>query len=218
MRSAFSLALASLFAFLSTTTSQAEPAKIQKPSIAQRDVTPATYALQTASVGASCFPERLRGVLAYIAMRTKHSPLVTSGYRPHASRRGSLHRSCMAADIRMPGVSYHAILAAAADAPGIGGIGTYCNGIVHVDIGPKRRWNFCTSRRHPSPLIASADADGGADAGGLRFKLRRIMPKSAPPITKAAVKYTAMEMSMSKPKVETLVSNDTPEASHGSHR
>lgn len=213
MRSALSLALASLFAFLSAAVSQAEPERSQDTSTPKRDATPATYALQTPSVGASCFPQRLRDVLSFIAARTGRSPIVTSGYRPHASRQGSMHRSCMAADIRVPGVSYRAILAAAADAPGVGGIGTYCNGIVHVDVGSKRRWNFCT-RRHPSPLIASAEAD----ADGLRFKLRRIMPKSAPPITKAAVKYTAMEMSMSKPKVETLVNNDTPEESQGSHR
>ena len=35
------------------------------------------------------------------------------------------------------------IVAAARTAPGIGGIGRYCNGIVHVDIGPKRTWTYC---------------------------------------------------------------------------
>lgn len=54
-----------------------------------------------------------------------------------------MHHGCMAADIRVPGASYRSIIAAARSAPGLGGLGTYCNGIVHVDIGPKRRWNYC---------------------------------------------------------------------------
>jgi uncharacterized protein YcbK (DUF882 family) len=49
----------------------------------------------------------------------------------------------MAADIRVPGVSVNRIVAAARTAPHIGGIGTYCNGLVHVDVGPKRRWRHC---------------------------------------------------------------------------
>jgi uncharacterized protein YcbK (DUF882 family) len=43
----------------------------------------------------------------------------------------------------VPGVSESTIIAAAKTAPGIGGIGRYCNGIVHVDIGPRRQWTYC---------------------------------------------------------------------------
>lgn len=100
------------------------------------------YSLQRVSVKASCFPDRLNLVLAHIARRTGARPIVTSGHR-HGGRRGSQHRTCMAADIRVPGVSVSRIVAAARTAPGIGGIGTYCNGIVHVDVGPKRRWRHC---------------------------------------------------------------------------
>lgn len=100
------------------------------------------YTLQRVSVRANCFPRRLNLVLAHIAHKTGGRPIVTSGHR-HGGRRGSQHRHCMAADIRVPGVSVSRIVAAARTAPGIGGIGTYCNGIVHVDVGPKRRWRHC---------------------------------------------------------------------------
>lgn len=100
------------------------------------------YALQTVSVRAGCFPPRLRGILAYIAARTGRRPMVTSGLRGNG-RSHSQHRHCAAADIRIPGVPDRTIVAIAADAPGIGGIGRYCNGIVHVDTGPKRRWTYC---------------------------------------------------------------------------
>ena len=100
------------------------------------------YTLQRVSVKAGCFPHRLNLVLSHIARKTGRRPVVTSGHR-HGGRRGSQHRTCMAADIRVPGVSVSRIVAAARTAPGIGGIGTYCNGIVHVDVGPKRRWRHC---------------------------------------------------------------------------
>lgn len=100
------------------------------------------YTLQRVSVKAACFPNRLNLVLSHIARKTGGRPIVTSGHRG-GGRRGSQHRSCLAADIRVPGVSVSRIVAAARTAPGIGGIGTYCNGIVHVDVGPKRRWRYC---------------------------------------------------------------------------
>ena len=100
------------------------------------------YALQRVSVKAGCFPDQLNGVLLHIARKTGGRPIVTSGHR-HGGRRGSLHRKCEAADIRVPGVSVSRIIAAASTAPGIGGIGTYCNGIVHVDVGQRRRWRYC---------------------------------------------------------------------------
>lgn len=100
------------------------------------------YTLQRVSVKAGCFPDRLNLVLSHIARKTGGRPIVTSGHR-HGGRRGSYHRKCEAADIRVPGVSVSRIVAAARSAPHIGGIGTYCNGLVHVDVGPKRRWRYC---------------------------------------------------------------------------
>lgn len=100
------------------------------------------YTVQTPRVRHRCFPGKLRGILSHIARQVGRRPLVTSGHRS-GGRRGSLHRKCLAADIRVPGVSVSRIVAAARSAPAIGGIGTYCNGIVHVDVGAKRRWNYC---------------------------------------------------------------------------
>lgn len=100
------------------------------------------YTVQTTRVRHRCFPGRLRAVLSHIARQVGRRPLVTSGHRS-GGRRGSYHRKCLAADIRVPGVSVKRIVAAARSAPAIGGIGTYCNGIVHVDVGPKRRWHHC---------------------------------------------------------------------------
>ena len=105
----------------------------------------AYYTVQRVSVRTSCFPEKLGAILAHIAKKTGSKPVVTSGHRPRSG--GSQHSNCYAADIRVPGVSEKAILAAAANAPGIGGIGRYCNGIVHVDIGPKRTWAHCGKGR-----------------------------------------------------------------------
>lgn len=103
------------------------------------------YSIQTPRVRHRCFPGKLRAVLSHIARRVGRRPLVTSGHRSNG-RRGSYHRKCLAADIRIPGVSVKRILAAARSAPAIGGVGTYCNGIVHVDVGPKRRWHHCGGR------------------------------------------------------------------------
>ena len=100
------------------------------------------YTVQTTRVRHRCFPGKLRAVLSHIARQVGRRPLVTSGHRSNG-RRGSYHRKCLAADIRIPGVSVNRIVAAARSAPAIGGIGTYCNGIVHVDVGPSRRWNYC---------------------------------------------------------------------------
>ena len=51
----------------------------------------------------SCFPQRLRQALNTIAEHYGREVEVTSGLRHHG-RRGSYHRRCMAADIRVAGV------------------------------------------------------------------------------------------------------------------
>ncbi len=111
-------------------------------SKADKGVVAKIYTIQTPRVRHRCFPGKLRGVLSHIARVVGRRPLVTSGHRSNG-RRGSYHRKCLAADIRVPGISVKRIIAAAKSAPAIGGIGTYCNGIVHVDVGPKRRWHHC---------------------------------------------------------------------------
>jgi hypothetical protein len=148
MRILISLALACLLAVSNFAIAGAKDERPRKVKLPMHSRTIA-YAVQTVSVRTGCFSSRLEGILAHIAMKTGRRPLVTSGHRPRAHRPGSMHRFCQAADIRVPGVSESRILAAARTAPGIGGIGRYCNGIVHVDTGPRRQWAHCgKSKRH----------------------------------------------------------------------
>mgnify|MGYP001476106969 CR=1 FL=1 len=100
------------------------------------------YSAQTSAVKDNCLPARLLHVLGHIRSKTGVKPILTSGKRSHG-RRGSMHRHCKAADIRVPGVKDSVVIAAARTAPGIGGIGRYCNGIIHVDVGPRREWTKC---------------------------------------------------------------------------
>ncbi|EJZ22228.1 DUF882 domain-containing protein [Rhizobium sp. Pop5] len=142
MQNASLIAMAGLFALQSATGAAGQDTKRQAIHLPEHEARLA-YAVQTVSVRAGCFPTRLRAILSHIAAETGRRPIVTSGHRPHPSRHGSLHGKCLAADIRMPGLSERTIIAAAKSAPGIGGIGSYCNGIVHVDVGPQRRWVDC---------------------------------------------------------------------------
>lgn len=143
MRNAYSIAIAGVFVLCSCLTDSTFAGSRKKLfGSAQKARVTLAYAAQTPRVNSKCFPGRLRTVLAHIARRTGKRLVVTSGHR-QSGRRGSYHRKCMAADIRVPGVSVRTVVAAARSAPGIGGIGTYCNGIVHVDVGPKRHWRHC---------------------------------------------------------------------------
>ena len=156
MRTLTLLALALLLTLSGITSALAadgKPKKVKLPTYTRSTA----YSVQTVSVETECFSNRLEGILAHIAAKTGRRPLVTSGHRPRAHRTGSMHRLCQAADIRVPGISERSILAAARTAPGIGGIGRYCNGIVHVDTGPKRQWTHCGKKGG----ILSAKRRGG---------------------------------------------------------
>jgi uncharacterized protein YcbK (DUF882 family) len=130
-----------------------------KPSLKERTVL--SYAHKSAnaltvSPGAmKGLNPRLRGLLGTIQKRFGKPVQITSGCRSRTGNRraggarGSLHLSCMAADIRVQGVSQRALLAVAKTLPGRGGVGTYCGkSIVHVDVGPRRDWHFgCGGKR-----------------------------------------------------------------------
>jgi uncharacterized protein YcbK (DUF882 family) len=143
MRKFFRVALACILTACLAVHAEAADSQKRRSTSFKHDYS-AFYTVQRVSVRTNCFPEKLGAILAHIAQKTGHKPMVTSGHRPHSG--GSQHSHCYAADIRVPGVSEKAVLAAAATAPGIGGIGRYCNGIVHVDVGPKRTWNYCGRR------------------------------------------------------------------------
>jgi uncharacterized protein YcbK (DUF882 family) len=109
--------------------------------------------VQRESVQVACLKPQLVGILKTIERRYGKSVIVTSGYRsPPYNRlvngaKASLHMSCAAADIQIPGVSKWDLANFARAMPGRGGVGTYCHTeSVHVDIGPQRDWNWRCSR------------------------------------------------------------------------
>ncbi len=109
----------------------------------------------SAQAGSSGLKPRLQVALAQISAHYGRRVEITSGCRSMKSnrmaggRKGSYHLRCMAADIRVPGVSEGQLLAYVKRMNIIGGVGTYCrNSIVHIDVGPKRQWGGCGKRRH----------------------------------------------------------------------
>lgn len=95
------------------------------------------------NVQTDCFPETLRRALDQIAAHFKSEVLVTSGKRDRG-RRGSMHRACKAADIRVVGVSPGEVARVARTIPGVNGVGTYRRvAVTHIDVRAERfawRW------------------------------------------------------------------------------
>ena len=82
----------------------------------------------------SCFPPQLREALNTIAQHYGSDVEVPSGLR-HNGRRGSYHRRCMAADIRIPDVGPGELAAFARTIEGVNGVGTYRhNNVTHIDV------------------------------------------------------------------------------------
>lgn len=109
---------------------------------------------QHAGVDVKCLKPALVRVLKRIESHYRKPVIVTSGYRsPERNRRArgaknSLHMYCAAADIQVAGVSKWDLAAFLRSVPGRGGVGTYCHTkSVHIDIGPKRDWNWRCRRR-----------------------------------------------------------------------
>jgi len=81
-----------------------------------------------------CFPESLKTALNEIAIHFKTPVEVASGHRANG-RRGSMHRHCMAADIRIEGVEPKVHATYAKTVPGINGVGSYrSTDLIHVDV------------------------------------------------------------------------------------
>jgi len=118
-------------------------------------VAPNGLRVQRESVQTDCFPAELVGTLRAVERRFGKKIVVTSGYRsPTHNRRvngarRSQHMGCKAADIVVPDVDRFAVAAYVRSLPGRGGVGTYCHtAAIHVDVGPKRDWNWrCRSRK-----------------------------------------------------------------------
>lgn len=115
----------------------------------------AVYRVSDDHVDTDCFPPSLKRILRLVYNRFGVKPLVHSGYRNVGynrrvgGTRGSYHTKCMAADIKVPGVSKNKIAKFLRSLPGVGGVGTYgCKTVVHVDVGPRRDWyGRCRKRR-----------------------------------------------------------------------
>ena len=101
---------------------------------------------------------RLRYLLTKIRLHYGRSVIITSGCRSHRHNRAvggakrSMHLRCMAADIKVSGVSKGSLRRYVAGMSGRGGVGTYCGrSIVHLDVGPRRSWYYgCGKRRRKS--------------------------------------------------------------------
>ncbi|CAN7516295.1 D-Ala-D-Ala carboxypeptidase family metallohydrolase [Pararhizobium sp. LjRoot255] len=105
--------------------------------------------LQTEKVETGCFRPELLQVLKVVETHYGRKIMVTSGLRDvkhnirAGGRRSSLHTTCQAADIQVPGVSKWDLANYLRTIPGRGGVGTYCHTeSVHIDTGEARDWNW----------------------------------------------------------------------------
>jgi len=110
--------------------------------------------LQTEKVETGCFRPELLQVLKVVETHYGRKIMVTSGLRDvkhnirAGGRRYSLHTTCQAADIQVPGVSKWDLADYLRTIPGRGGVGTYCHTeSVHIDTGEARDWNWRCRRR-----------------------------------------------------------------------
>lgn len=115
------------------TDGQAQDKQGAEKQAAEKPKGPGFYAAY-AYTRVDCFPESLKTALDQIAIHYKKPVEVASGFRPNG-RRGSMHRHCMAADIRIEGVEPMALATYAKTVPNINGVGTYRRtDLIHVDV------------------------------------------------------------------------------------
>lgn len=120
----------------------AAPAPAPQPKPPGNIRSPGYYAAYDDTI-IGCFPEKLRDALNDIATHYGKQVEVTSGMRARG-RSHSMHRSCMAADIRVEGVGPRSLAAYARTVDGVNGVGTYrFNDVTHVDIRQERiSWRY----------------------------------------------------------------------------
>lgn len=110
----------------------------------------AIYALADGNEDMGCMKKNrfMIGVLRDLKAKYGKTVLVDSAYRsPRYNRkvRGakkSLHMSCQALDVKIPGVSKDKLAAYLRSYPGMGGVGIYSSGSVHFDHGRRRNWDW----------------------------------------------------------------------------
>jgi Peptidase M15 len=98
---------------------------------------------------------RLVGLLRQVERHFGRPVTIVSGCRSHSHNRRiggareSFHLRCLAADIKVAGVSKSAVAQFANRLPGRGGVGSYCHDVsTHIDVGPRRNWVWtCSGKR-----------------------------------------------------------------------
>jgi len=109
------------------------PQATQKQSAAEKPKGPGFFAAY-GYTQVQCFPEQLKTALNTIAAHYNKPVEVASGHRPNG-RRGSMHRHCMAADIRIDGVEPMVLATYAKTVPGVNGVGSYRRtDLIHIDV------------------------------------------------------------------------------------
>lgn len=139
------------------------PKNLPGPGEAEDDLdaeeTAAGVAKQISSVSIACLKPDLLEMIRKAGEHFGAMPVITSGHRA-SGRRGSLHRTCEAADFTIPGVETATLAEFLRKMPGAGGVGTYCHTkSVHLDTGEPRDWRYCGfSRRFAlrSPVVAAS--------------------------------------------------------------
>jgi hypothetical protein len=128
---------------------------------------------QTPGVQTGCLRPNLLAILRKASARFGKPVVITSGFRG-GGRRGSYHRKCMAADVKIDGVSKQTLAAYFRRLPEAGGVGTYChNGVVHIDTAEPRNWSYCGFRR------TSFSLRGGGWGGEKHVRSGQALPDSA---------------------------------------
>ena len=115
---------------------------------------PSGFLVQRDDIVTNCFGSELVTMLRQIERKFGKKVIVTSGFRsPSHNKRvngakASMHMACKAADLHVPGTDGKQVAAFVRALPGRGGVGTYCHtAAIHVDVGPKRDWNWGCRRR-----------------------------------------------------------------------
>ena len=105
-------------------------------------------------VEVSCLRPQLVAILKTIERRFNKPVIITSGYRSPSynqkvnGAKRSMHMSCAAADIQVPDTNKWEVAKFVRALPNRGGVGTYCHQSIHVDVGPKRDWNWTCSAKN----------------------------------------------------------------------
>lgn len=105
-------------------------------------------------VEVSCLKPQLVTILKTIEHRFNKPVIITSGYRSPSynqkvnGAKRSMHMSCAAADIQVPETNKWDVAKFVRALPNRGGVGTYCHQSIHVDVGPKRDWNWSCSAKN----------------------------------------------------------------------